>query len=429
MHFLSVSLPDDWYPRLRVSSRRGLAAAQIAVDLYISDVKAALQADIQRKIDDGLASNDQTDVDCAKDRARCLRIWLRSEYPLGYGDVIYPALLRILTPHGSPPTMRLGNEQSMSTRELAHLCYSMSRSDKPIPLQAPFFAKAPHAGVFRVAVSYMLAQASAVDMKDPPAFIMSAIAQIFEDRHVAHVPWSAPPLPNRRPGRRVNFLYWRGTGKDVELGERALMRVVDADEQAHLAGINVAREASLRDPTAPWALHNLTIGQLPSIMHKRRLPSDFDINDATLQPDGGYVTKTYEWLVDHYDGASPLHRFALLVGHMFSRMAPNLNHGPLPTAVSGRKVRAATITAEVRRSPWLYDVRRGLTAREPFVTMITTYIIAMSDPTSPLMQHLEFNSQTFGVWAKKHGEPVPLMLDRYLIAPPPFISNQTHRCF
>lgn len=374
--------------------------------MYISDVQTSIKALVQTMIDEGLGSNDQTDVDTAKARRRSLRIWLRAECPLGYGDLIYPALLRAITPYGEPPSMPLGNKESMSTREVAHLFYCMSREDKPIPLQAPFFTKAPHPGVFRVAVEYMHTQAAVGNIPDAPSFIKSSFAQILEDRDVAHVPWSAPPPPNAgagRPGRKVNFVYWRSTGKDVEMGQRAIMQVVDAQDHARLTDVRLAREASLHNATAPWTLHNLSIGQLPSIMHKRRLPSDFKISDATLAADAGYVTKTYEWLMTHYDGASPLHRFALLVAHMFSRMTPYLKHPDIPASLVGARPSPSAITAEVRRAAWVIDTGRGVTAKEPFIVMVTTFIVAMAVDTSPLRKHLDANEQNFGVWAKKHG--------------------------
>lgn len=413
MRFLSVTLDPEWHACRHIGIRRGLAAARIAVDCYISDVKKNIAALVQDMIDAGLASHNHSDVEVARDRRRSLRTWLRSEYPLGYGDHSYPALLHAITPNGSPPSMPFGNPQSMSTREVGQAIYSMMRPDSPTPLVAPLFTKSPHTRVFRVAIQYMLTQAKVAKIDDHPTFVESAITQILNESQVSHVPWSSPPAVNAsgKAGRKVNFVYWRGTSKDVQMGELALMQIVDTGTQAQLRDVHLARSASLQDAAAPWTIHSLTIGQLPSILHKRTLPSDFNLKDASLQPNDGYISETYSFVMEHYDGASPIHRFALLVAHMFSRVTPNLKHPDVAPAMTSARPSTAKLTAEVRRSPWLHDTRKGLTVPEPFIVMVTTYIIAFLYDDSPLLKQMNVDKRKgLGLWGKKHSQSITIYL-------------------
>lgn len=404
MHFLSVTMPKDWHPKLNVYTRRTLLAAKIAVKCYLGDVKANIRAHVEEMINEGLHSLSEDEINAAQARRQTLRKWLRSDFPLGYGDHIYPALLRAITPNGCPLSMPLGNADSMSTLELATLIYAMVRQDRPKPLQAPLIARSASLTVFRVAVKYMHAQALAGNVTDQAGFVIHALAEQFDDMQVAHVPWSAPAV-GTVCSRKVTFRFWRSTGKRQERGERAMMKVVDAQERAAMTDVLMARQAALMDAKAPWTLHSLTIGDLPSIQHKHTLPEDFTVAHATLSSDVGFIAETYEYVSNHYDGNKPIHKFALLVSLMFARMAPNLLHGPVPPGIASRKGSTAEVTAAVRSSPWISEEkqRRGVTATLPFIVMVTTYIIALAEEGSPLRVYMCENKGKLGDWAKKHG--------------------------
>lgn len=326
-------MPRSWYPRLTERARRCLFAAQIAVTSYIGDVKTNIRALVQAMIDQGLASHEREDISTARDRKHFLGVWMTSEYPLGFGEKTFPALLRAIALPGSSLKLSLGNKKAMSTHELACLICDMVRPIRAIPLQAPLIAKSPSLSVFRVAFAYILKQATDGGFADPPSFVIHAFAQMFDRHQVSHVPWS-PPVTVATAGRvlrKVNFNFWRSTSKSQEAGHLALMNVVDAQAQAALADERLAHDIALSDAKAPWALLPLTIGELPSVMHKTVLPDDFDLAHASLASGSCYITKTYEWVSTHYRGGNHMHLFALLVAHIFSRMTPNLGHPAYPS--------------------------------------------------------------------------------------------------
>lgn len=406
VQFLSITMPKDWHPKLKTWTRRCLLAADIAVTAYISDIKTNVRALVQVMIDDERASDEQSDHDTARQRKRYLNTWCRADFPLGYGDHIYPALLRAITPAGEVPALKSGNNKAMSTLELSSLICEIVSTDKPLPLQAPLIAKSASLSVFRVVIPFIIAQAQYNIAPDPHAFAIYALAQIFDDHHVAHVPWSPPNNHNLagRPARKVDFNYWRMTSKSQEVGQRALMKVVDAQEHLALSDARLAQNAALRNGKAPWAIHSMTIADLPSVLHKICIPDDFDLADASLsRNDEGFITATYDWVYSHYDGADPIHLFALMVAHIFSRMAPNLGHPDMPPSAASLKGNSSAITAIVRRAPWTFDRRRGVSASQPFIVMVSTFIIAILDPKSPLRRYMSENDNSLGDWSKKHG--------------------------
>lgn len=397
-------MPRDWHPKLGDRARRCLLAAHIAVTSYVSDVKINIRALVQVMVDEGLASHDHDDHTTAVERRRFLKVWLKCDHPLGFGEQAFPALLRAISIPGRTPRLVYGNKKAMSTLELSWLICEIVRVGHVGGVEAPLIAKSPSLAVFRVAVAYMLKQATQGDFSDPASFVAHAIAQTFDRHHVAHVPWS--PLPTAatagRPLRKVNFHFWRSTSKTQDDEHLAHMKVVDAQAHASMADDRMAHQAALTDAKAPWALLPLTIGELPSIMHKVTLPDDYSLSHASLSPNDGYITDTYEWVSTHYNGANHMHMFALLVAHIFSRMAPNLGHPPMPRGLVKGNTR--DVTAAVRTAAWIFDDRRGVTDPDPFVIMVSTYIIAMVEDKDqcPLGKYL-VKTKSLGPWAKKHG--------------------------
>ncbi|KAF7975169.1 hypothetical protein HWV62_10357 [Athelia sp. TMB] len=170
------------------------------------------------------------------------------------------------------------------------------------------------------------------------------------------------------------------------------------------------RDTTLVDAEAPWCINSLTIGELPTILHKHKLPNDFLISHASLGSAKSYISATYDWVIEHYDGAIPTHKFALLVAYLFSRVAPKLGHEGAPNKISAMKGSTKDITEHVRHVAWVpatetknSSSRKGVTKTLPFIVMITTTIIALSDPLSPLRKYMAAHNNSLGPWSQKHG--------------------------
>lgn len=409
MKFCSVTISKILYPTLNNFTRRSLVAAEIAVLSYFADVKANIRILSERLIGEGLASHDEDIIAGAKIRRRSLVKFLRGRTPLSYGAHVYPDLMRSVNPAGHHMSLQVGDPKSMSSQEVAGLMYNMTKAINPIGLQPPFFPKSNCVGVFRVAVEFISRQASLAQIGDTPTFVKNILAMILDEQLVAHVPWSPPPNPRAigRPTRKVAFDFYRSTSKLQEMGERAMMLVVNADDEVLLADSRLAASAALQDAKSPWIMNSLTIGEIPTILHKQTLPSDFSIAHASVGKSEPFVTETYEWAIKHYNGTSPIHKFALVAAHMFSRIAPKLAHPPAPSNLRSMPLGGNTITQHVRAARWIVhdgSDNRGVTASLPFIVMVTTTIMALMDEMSPLRLYMKDHHGSQGAWARKNGK-------------------------
>lgn len=410
MRFCSTTLPSYFHPKLNIFTRRSIAAAQIATMSYLADVKANVRLHAESIIALGLASPDEELKASARARKGHLRRFLQGDNPLSYDVLVYPALIRTVNPVGSPVALQLGDSESLSTLELAALFYNMGKDINPIPMQAPLWLKAPCFGVFKVAISFIAAQASLAEVGDIPAFVKNIIALVFDEKEISHVPWSPPSPPNMvgRHRSKVVFNYFRSTAKALETGHRAIMKVVSAEEEAQLTDTHMAVAAAKQDSKAAWCINPLSIGEVPSILHKQTLPEDFSIAQASLAGAETFVVETYEWAARNYNGANPFHMFALLVAHIFSKIAPNLGHPPAPPELQHLKRGSPHIGMTVRASAWVPESKasrqKGLIAPLPFIVMVTTTIMAMADPTSPLRRYMKHPTYSQGSWSHKHSK-------------------------
>lgn len=403
-------MAPDFYPRPAIHVRRSLMAAEIAVTSFISDIKTRVRSIIEEQMLEDLATGDMEAMDIAARRKVNLRVWLGEKYPLGYEHRAYPALVRSLYPTADELTLPLGDPAPISAQALASLFYAMARSDKPSPLQPPLFAKSSSINVFRMAILFITSQATIGSIKpsDIPKYIEACIAAMLEEHRVYYVPWSPPVTSNAvgRPRRKVTFEFWRKVGNQAGQKQRAIMSVIEVQENAAMADINAARDTALRDDQAPWSINSMTIQELSNVIHKIPLPEDFSKKHASLSPTKDrYIANTYDWFIDHYNGSLPIHKFALIIGHIFSRIAPNLHHPSQPALLATSKD-TGSITKSVRQSPWIEDhtlKQRGVTAPLPFIVMVPTTIIALHDSQSPLWEYMRANENSLGPWAKKHG--------------------------
>jgi hypothetical protein len=136
------------------------------------------------------------------------------------------------------------------------------------------------------------------------------------------------------------------------------------------------------DSNAPWVANTLTLKTLRSVLNRTNLPMDF----VRPSPTGvAYVDDTYTWVKDNYTGTNPIHHLALLVAVIVSTSLLPYLYPPanarsiLMNASDPKKVRKAYNDME-----WTSRGTRGMTDKSIFVSMITTFIIAIYEPRSPL---------------------------------------------
>ena len=168
-----------------------------------------------------------------------------------------------------------------------------------------------------------------------------------------------------------------------------------------------------RNTNADWFAGQLTLETLHTVLHKTGLPSDFRTPSPASEQ---YVDDTYSWVRQAYNGTKPLHHFALLVAVIASQLLPRLF---MPKDVNKQIFKNASPT-QVReiygRMGWVSKGKKGQSDKTIFVTMITSFIIALYEPDSPLRQHiLSADKNGLGnAWTKKNCKHCIFFLCAYI---------------
>ena len=94
------------------------------------------------------------------------------------------------------------------------------------------------------------------------------------------------------------------------------------------------------------------------------------------------------------------HRLGIVLAIMFSKLLPNI---AFPKSWDFDP--QTDVTAKVRELTWIAPNHKGVSQTEPFITMMSTTIIAILDKESPLRIHMALNNNALGdPWMEKHGE-------------------------
>jgi hypothetical protein len=368
---------------------------------------------------EGVMQETQTGIDSEDIRARDeahrhrnnMERWFKSQEPLSYAEDAYIPLLRCLNRPNTPLALPLGNVQSMSTFELAAMLFDMAKPDRPSQLQAPVCTKGSFLNVLKVAVKLIMHRAS--EQVDLPKYVVKIIASVLDLHKIHHVVWSAPLTPgeNGRPTRKAVYNYWRSTGKAMEHGQAAIMQVLETDEREELEVRNITTQANLTDVTSDWKVTGVKITDFAKYLHKQRLPEECDASFASLTATNDYVGQTYTWVTSHYTSTKPVHKLALVVAYLFTKVLPHAAHGPAPAGLKTLSRNSAAVTAAVRAEPWIVNTstRKGCKDPTPFLVMVFVYIVALMEPDSPLRRYMrESSNDSLGEpWTKKHGKHLP----------------------
>jgi len=409
MKFAMITLPPHIFQKHNPNNRYCLVVADIAIRRFIVDTKVMVRDGILREnqaASDGDASPLQQ---AAERRIKNMELWLKSEEPLSYAEDAFLPLLRCLNQPQTALALPLGNNQSMSILELAALMFHMAKQDNPTQRQAPVSNKGSFLTILQVAVRLILERATPTDTMSSDKFAIRILGAILDFHKIHHVPWSTPSLPGStgRPNRKAVHNFWRSTGKTIESGQTAIMQVLLSDERDEIKVRDIAKQAEASDATADWQAVSLSVSEFTKHLHKQCLPEDCSTSLATISDQNDYVGRTYTWVTTHYNSKKPVHKLALIVAFLFTKVVPFTGHAAASSELKRLGRNGTAITAAVRAEPWTDSTatRKGSKDPTPFLVMVFVYIIALIEPESPLRKYMKENGkESLGEpWTKKHG--------------------------
>ncbi|KAG2355766.1 hypothetical protein BDR07DRAFT_1381286 [Suillus spraguei] len=398
-NFLGYKYSDIPDPSMRIACY----AAEIAIRVYLEDVKHLVQENILRELKP-ILDGDRVHY-LAKERNTTLSHWLDEEFPLSYSASVLPHLLRaVVNTNQGNANLELA-ESHLGCKPLSYLvdliitqCRTPNSCCRP-----PFITSGNFLAVMRVAIDEMEGCATHTSIADSQTnfWVSEAIIHALVKLKVNHVPWCSPPAgQNGAPSSVVVHNVWLNLGGVIKPLTQPSSSFLTRQESLHMAALQTSEVIELGDPRGDWNALRVHLNKFSSVLHKTILPIEWDMNAASLANCPTYVIDTYNYVKNIFNPTISLHQLAIIVAIAFAGLTPNIfapgmTKSDVPTDTN-------KLSAYVRGLEWVTrQNKKGATSQEPFITMVSTFVIAMSDPKSPISQRVQSGSD-IKEWFTKH---------------------------
>ena len=373
---------------------------EIAFEAFFEDTKKlvaeGVRKDIKHRIAD-VSSPEQRKAALSRGRRRevALKSWLKSKHPLAYGQngghETFNLLVRAVVrdedsaSHGLPGW----DLNAITPFDFVESLIKMSTEDKPKTPHAPVLRDGTFLPVLKVAHAAILDIAKMDGTVSQTTFLKQKLRQALNVFQVNFFPSHQQQTGSGRGGQYTLpvFNSWGHLGiKDV-VGN-SLLRPDRAASISLIEPETVAyNNAIASDCNAPWNAASLDLVSMKEVLKKTTLPLDFTRPSLSREE---YVNDTYRWVKENYDGTKHHHHLALLVSMVVaSSLLPRIF---LPQDLRQMFVKSHTqedIRNIYREMDWVERGKKGTTKKSLFVSMITTFIIAIYEKESPLRRHMD----------------------------------------
>lgn len=384
--------------------RPSLIAAYIAIAVYKKDIIKFIQTEVKKNISALETSEEDGDHLTAKTLKADLTKWNNVGSPLDYANGVL--LMRLVNPDGTslPPA----SEPRLNIDSFSQRLVTLAIEEKLTG--APFISKAQFQHVLPCAVQKLLDFGSRLK-EDPSAHAADCIKRAILSIKLHMLPWSPPHPPGTR-GRPhvapslnawVTFGAMDPTTTSIPLRPR---------EHRSAAMQSTMDQLQNSDQNAPWSAIPLRVSDLHKYLSRRVLPDDYKPPTIHASPDGStHVKDTYEYIARNIDLVKPLHRLSLLLAIIFSKVCPNVFTEASTADLTSRDLHHSDVSAQeyLNTLPWLNRLdagKRGNTQRDSYLSMVTTYILAIYDPNSPIRVYHNQKGQFGRWWTEKHSQSI-----------------------
>jgi hypothetical protein len=378
------------------------AVAYHCITLFLEDCKDLVYSHVKNSINTQMLSETSFIAKHGKARKKALGLWLKSDKPLSWNKDktdshgAYLQLLIILNedPNTRPSGLRKAPESYTYLQLAAGFLKACDKNKAFAPISGN--------GAFLPSLSLgftRIRRLISTFNKPDDNIIIAVFAKMMKTLNIHFVPWHVSDKSTSR-AYIVRADWWMmlkaGPVEDIN----KFLPEEPEDEHAE-----VADHVQLMDPDAPWSLCDCLTDMGP-LWNKVTLPSDWTLEAASLPAtrkgdSNHYVTATYEYVLNSYDGRIWWHHMALVWAILFSKITPYVFSPKTPQLGNG------PLIEEVRRLPWVKGTSEnhgGCAVGLPFITMLSTTIIALLDSRSPLSIRAGENKHALGKpWTTKHG--------------------------
>lgn len=350
-----------------------------------------------------------------RDRLEALSRWSALKNPLGYQESAHTHLVRAIV---DQPQL-LANGLPAAACSPKSVPWFVANIIKAAEAQTavtlpPFISNGIALPLMRETIREVRTTLSGDSTRDVASILEHLLVRAVNQREIMNVPWSrnAPPGPGRPP-YSVVYDIWLNLGAQYKMSSPSLT-LVGSSSQHDANAARSSIQAMSTDSRASWSFQELVLQDLHQILNRSSLPTEWKMGSMSFNndSDSAYVKNTYLWVRNNYNAQKPIHQTAVLLAIIFTAILPDVLHGVAVPSLLTNNSSAAEITAAVRNSEWKSPPkgRKGFVDRTPFMMMISTFIIAIYEPTSPLRQYMSEHGGNLGsAWTSKHGISFPFV--------------------
>lgn len=377
-----------------------------AIKLLIQDVKELVTKHVKKSIKAGLNDTNKEMNELAHNRKKWLAIWENREFPLTWNSVnsdkgSYDSLLVILNEDPSQRCLQglTHSSSSLTYSGLASLLVAFASSSTS-QVRAPIVTNGYFCTALPLAVKLMARFKP--ENSTMAEFATHILVTMFRKMEIHFLPWHRDPTGVGATPRAVQADWW------MVIDRKTTPVSMARPSTTSQTSTSIALLKAAEDLSAPWNIP-AKLRDMGTLWRKKVLPNEWNIKKASVEharafEHSRYVAETYDYVGSNYDGTNWRHHMALVWAILFSRVVPFVAHQK-PTNYP-KESGSTQATKMVRGIPWIKagEKRRGVTDPLPYITMMSTAIIALRDPNSPLSIQAGKNKDAVGKpWTDKHG--------------------------
>jgi hypothetical protein len=308
-------------------------------------------------------------------------------------------------------------KSSITYKDFAAKLYAMGRKFDPEPMAAPVQPKGTMASLLPLAVKKLATIGSCTPATEA-SYITDIFARCASALRIEFIPWHSGSQTGGRRALLPRHDHWVVMEKGNAVN--AIPRPTPLDTMSKLNPAAASQQGSQymvkHNSSTPWR-GDATFSEMACIKIKVNLPEDWDLQNAAIDVDkakDALIQETYLWAQDNYDGRRWQHKLAIMFAILMSKIVPfvYITTEDRAEAIEAMKVTHldhAELTAIIRAIPWKETTRssgsKGAAKRRPYTTMMSTFIMAWMDRTSPIRVQAKANKgASSSRWTHKHGE-------------------------
>ncbi|KAG9309729.1 hypothetical protein JVU11DRAFT_10103 [Chiua virens] len=389
--------PDTLYPEVTdLTKRMACFAAEIALKVYIEDVKVLISQHVTASVQTELTSDHPQARRVAQRRSDALAQWKESQHPLAMIPHVVQELLRTITPHAIEvpqlPMSNLGNQtHAFFINSMLQVCAADNGRRKQ-----PFIQGGNAVAVMRMAVHEItqLATQFPVHMVSNSDLISSIFIYVAKQLRIDFVPWSEDPTGLRgQPSTRILHNRFLSIGGHDAKHLDANATVLTPGE----ANTQIFRQSSMQivhtNPAGEWSLLDVGLDKFHMMLHKTTLPIECATKYVGAMQETAIFTDTLNWSLSQFNPTSSVHKTVLFVALAITCLLPNVF-----TQFANKPNTSATIAQlehYIRQLPCITLSRKGLTEKRPFILLVFSMFTLVYDTSAPILSNTEQKKKWF----------------------------------